>query len=229
MNKNIYCVIPARGGSKRIKNKNVIFFNKKPIIYYPITVAKKTNLFKKIIVSTDSKKIKLIAEKFGEYVPYLRDKKISDDKTTTKEVLIDSIKKNKLSGDYIFLLYPSTPLLKKEYLINGLKKIKKGKADCLISVKEFESNPYRSLKQNKQKYLEFNNPKFEKKNSQDLPKLFFDAGMFYIFRINKFLHNKNLLPKKTIGFILKKYSSIDINEKIDLKYTRLLFKSNKSI
>jgi pseudaminic acid cytidylyltransferase len=229
MNKNIYCVIPARGGSKRIKNKNVIFFNKKPIIYYPITVAKKTNLFKKIIVSTDSKKIKLIAEKFGAYVPYLRDKKISDDKTTTKEVLIDSIKKNKLSGDYIFLLYPSTPLLKKEYLINGLKKIKKEKADCLISVKEFESNPYRSLKQNKQKYLEFNNPKFEKKNSQDLPKLFFDAGMFYIFRINKLLHNKNLLPKKTIGFILKKYSSIDINEKIDLKYTRLLFKSNKSI
>ena len=58
INKKPYCVIPARGSSKRIKNKNIAIFNKKPLIYYSINAAKKTNLFKKIIVRTDSNKIK---------------------------------------------------------------------------------------------------------------------------------------------------------------------------
>ena len=80
MTKNkLYCVIPARGGSKRIKNKNIIIFNKKPLIYYSINVAKKSNLFKKIIVSTDSDKIKYLSEKFGAIVPFKRQKNISND------------------------------------------------------------------------------------------------------------------------------------------------------
>ncbi|MDA9662926.1 acylneuraminate cytidylyltransferase family protein, partial [Candidatus Pelagibacter sp.] len=74
INKKLYCVIPARGGSKRIKNKNIVMFNKKPLIYYSINAAKKTNLFKKIIVSTDSSRIKHLSEKFGAVVPFKRAK-----------------------------------------------------------------------------------------------------------------------------------------------------------
>ena len=69
------CVIPARSGSKRLKNKNIKSFNGKPIISYAIKIAKSSKLFSRIIVSTDCKKIKSIAEKYGAEVPFLRSKK----------------------------------------------------------------------------------------------------------------------------------------------------------
>ena len=72
-------IIPARAGSKRIKNKNIKLFRGKPIIYYSINAAKKSKIFQKIIVSTDSEKIKKISEKYGAEVPFLRPKYLSDD------------------------------------------------------------------------------------------------------------------------------------------------------
>ena len=71
----IVAIIPARAGSKSIKNKNLIQIKKKPLIYYPIKSAKKSNLINRIIVSTDSKKIKRVAERYGAEVPFLRPKK----------------------------------------------------------------------------------------------------------------------------------------------------------
>ena len=73
-------IIPARGGSKRIKNKNVKFFFNKPVIYWSIKAAKQSKLFDKIIVSTDSKKIANICKKYNVEVPFLRPKILSNDK-----------------------------------------------------------------------------------------------------------------------------------------------------
>ena len=87
------CIIPARKNSKRIKNKNIINFYGKPIIYYAIKIAKKSKLFSRIVVSTDCVKIAKIARKYGAEVPFIRSKKISDDYTNTLEVVVDSIKK----------------------------------------------------------------------------------------------------------------------------------------
>ena len=72
------CIIPARQGSKRIKNKNITIFNGEPIIYYAIDLAKKSKLFSRIIVSTDSLKIAKIARKYGAETPFLRSKKLSN-------------------------------------------------------------------------------------------------------------------------------------------------------
>jgi len=80
--KNIIALIPARGGSKAIKNKNIIKIQKKPLIYYSINIAKKIKLINEVFVSTDSKKIKKISEYFGANVPFLRPGKYSDDKST---------------------------------------------------------------------------------------------------------------------------------------------------
>ena len=88
------CIIPARSGSKRLKNKNIKKFDGKPIISYAIKIAQSSGLFSKIIVSTDSKKISNIAKRYGAEVPFLRSKKLSDDFATTSEVIIDCIKKN---------------------------------------------------------------------------------------------------------------------------------------
>ena len=82
-------IIPARSGSKRIVNKNIKFFLKKPIISYSITEAKKSKLFKEVIVSTDSNKIKNVANKFGSKVYYLRSNKLSNDHCPIEDVLIE--------------------------------------------------------------------------------------------------------------------------------------------
>ena len=225
INKKLYCVIPARGGSKRIKNKNIATFNKKPLIYYSINAAKKTKLFKKIIVSTDSNRIKYLSEKFGAVVPFKRAKNISDDKSLSIDVLIDVIKRINIKDDYIFFVYPSSPTINQNDLTNAWKKIKKEKADCLIAVKEYESNPLRSLVLDKNTgFLKFKFKKYQKKNSQDLPKLYQDSGSFYIFNIKSLMKSKLFIPKKTIAFHLKKYDYVDINDQEDLKFSQLLYK-----
>ena len=225
INKKLYCVIPARGGSKRIKNKNIATFNKKPLIYYSINAAKKTKLFKKIIVSTDSNRIKYLSEKFGAVVPFKRTKNISDDKSLSIDVLIDVIKRINIKDDYIFFVYPSSPTINQNDLTNAWKKIKKEKADCLIAVKEYESNPLRSLVLDKNTgFLKFKFKKYQKKNSQDLPKLYQDSGSFYIFNIKSLMKSKLFIPKKTIAFHLKKYDYVDINDQEDLKFSQLLYK-----
>jgi len=226
--KNKYCcIIPARQGSKRIKNKNIILINKKPIISYSILTAKKTGLFKKIIVSTDSNKIAKIAKKYGAEVPYLRSKKLSDDKALSIDVLIDTVKKNNIKEEYVFFIYATNPLLHKSDIIKSFKYLKKLKGNCLISAKEFQSNPLRMFeKRGKDIYYNFKFKKFQKKNSQDLKKYFYDSGSFYIFKTQELLKKKNFLPSKIVLYKLKKYSSLDLNDHEDLSFLKILLKYN---
>ena len=104
------CIIPARIGSKRIKHKNIKNFLGKPIISWVISSAKKSKCFSEVFVSTDSTKIKKISEKFGAEVPFLRSKKLSDDKTGTGEVAKDFILKIIQMGykfKNVCLIYPT--------------------------------------------------------------------------------------------------------------------------
>ena len=121
------CLIPARSGSKRIKNKNIKLFFGKPMIAYAIENAKKTKLFDKIIVSTDSKKIAKISSKYGAEIPFLRPKKLADDKTVDKTVINHFLKNFKQRIEYLCYLYPNSPLLKTSTLIKGFKQISKKK------------------------------------------------------------------------------------------------------
>ncbi|MBC85493.1 MAG: pseudaminic acid cytidylyltransferase [Acidimicrobiaceae bacterium] len=218
------CIIPARKGSKRIKNKNIIKFFGKPLIYYSINAALKSKIFSKVIVSTDSIKIKKISERYGAQVPFLRKKNLSDDLTSTKDVLIDTIKKiNSLNSEFHCLLYPTAPLVKPETLKKAYKKLVLENADGLMTVTKYLNHPLRSLIL-KKKYLEFKWKKFQKKNSQDLEELFHDCGNFYFFRTSKILNRKNFYPKKIIPFYQKIYNSVDIDNYDDLILAKKLFK-----
>ncbi len=87
MKPKVICIIPARGGSKGLKNKNILKLNKLPLIAYPIKAAKSSKYIDKIIVTTDSKKIAKISKNYGAEIPFLRPKKISQDRSTTEETL----------------------------------------------------------------------------------------------------------------------------------------------
>jgi pseudaminic acid cytidylyltransferase len=225
-NKKPICIIPARGGSKRIKNKNIKKFFGKPIIVYAINLAKKTNIFQKIVVSTDSLKIKKIAIKYGAEVPFLRSKNLSNDYSGTKEVIIDCIKKIKSENiKYHFCLYPTSPLIKSKDIKESFKKIKKLNYDFLIALSKFNYSPLRALTVNKNK-ISYYFKKYIKKRSQDLPVFMQDTGTFYIYNTNKLIkkNKKKIIPIRSTYYEISKERALDINDRQDFEFAKKLYK-----
>lgn len=140
----VLCVIPARGGSKRIPNKNIKKFLGKPLIYHTIKAAINSKIFDKIVVSTDSKKIKNIAKKYGAEVPFIRPKRISGD-VPTEDVTVHAVnfyKKKKIEFDLVFTLEPTYVARTAQHLkiaYNIL--LKKKKYDSLITVTQINERP----------------------------------------------------------------------------------------
>ena len=121
-------IIPARAGSKRIPKKNIKKFQGMPIFYWPLVAAKKTNLFDKIILSTDSKLIAKIGKKYNMDVPFIRPKNISGDHASTSSVISHAIRwlrNNNVNPKFICCIYPTAAYLNPKDLITGYKKIKK--------------------------------------------------------------------------------------------------------
>ena len=222
IDKKPVCIIPARSGSKRLKNKNIIKVLNIPVIAYVIKTALSSKLFSKVIVTTDDKRIAAIAKKNGALVPFIRDKKLSGSLSSIKDTLRDCIKKIKsFNTKYHFCIYPTAILLTKKDLQKAFSKIKKSKADALIAVVENKSF-YRSLIYNtKSKQISYKWKKFSKTMSQNLPKAFLDSGTFYIFKTTKYLSSESNIPKKTISYVVDKYKGIDVNTKEDIEFLKI--------
>lgn len=223
------CIIPARSGSKRIKNKNIKKINGIPLIGATIKLAIKSKLFDRIVVSTDSEKIAKISKKFGAEVPFFRGKKLSDDYTPTYKVLIDCVNKIKTQKeDFHFCLYPTSVLIEKKDLLNAFLKIKKLKANFICPIAKFEVNPLRSFKI-KKKFINFVWNKYQVSRSQDLKDLYYDTGSFYIYRTKSLLKltKKKIIPNKSTYIILKK-KLIDINYPEDLNSLKKILKKKKN-
>ena len=222
------CIIPARGNSRRIKNKNIANFFGKPLIGHAIELAKQSNLFQRIIVTTDSKKIIKIAKKFSAETPFIRSKKLSASNVSTARVLLDCIKKiNSIKSTDHFCIYPTSPLILKSDLRNAYKIYKKNKSNNLIAISDYDSHPLRALRITKKNTIKFFWSKNASKMSCNLQKLVHDSGTFYIFKTKNFLKNRNLVGPKTSYYKLTRLRSIDINEPVDLKIAKILFKYNK--
>ena len=224
------CIIPARSKSKRIKNKNIKHFNKKPIISYAIMIAKKSKLFERIIVSTDSKKIAKIAIKYGAEVPFLRKRELSDDYTNTPDVLIDAIKNiSSFENEYHFCLYPTAALITTKDMIESLNKIKRKNSDVLIAITNFNQSPMRALKINGDR-VNFNFKKFAKSRTQDTPILYRDTGTFYIYKTKDLLIKRGKLTKNSTYYYLNNLRGIDIDNEIDFQFAEFIYKKfNKKI
>ena len=132
-------IIPARSGSKRIKNKNIKKFINEPIIAKTIKIVRKFNKFDKIYVSTNSNKIKKIAENCGAIVPFLRNKKLSGDKVITHDVIVDLLKKISLENvETVTCLYPTSVFIEKKHIIEARKILKKNKQKYVFSATKYE-------------------------------------------------------------------------------------------
>ena len=216
-------IIPARLGSKRIKEKNIKKFFGKPIIYYSIELALKSRLFSKIHVSTESKKIKNIVEKFGLKIDFLRNKKFSTDRAKLIDVFRHVVKKFKLLGenfDQIWFMSSCAPLLSKKDLIKASKLFFKKNVTSFIAVGEFAAPIQQGFKIDKRNKLKSIYPSKKNSRTQDLENSYFDTGHFGGFRTTE-------LFKKKINFsafLIDKDKSIDVDDLNDWKLMQILYK-----
>jgi len=226
----IICLIPARKGSKRIKNKNIINFEGKPLIYYSIKNAIKSKIFDEIVVSTDSLEIAKIAEKYGAKVPFLRPKKISGSTATDIDVLkhyLNFSKQKKIKIDYLCYTYPTNPLLSVSTLHKCFKTLKEKKCQKVLTISKYEYPIQRALKKNKLGKIFFRESKYKNTTSQKLQTFYQDACQCYWYNLKKIKHFSNFEKFNTIGVELNNLDFVDLNSHDDLKKLKILFKLKK--
>jgi len=223
VNSKPICIIPARGGSKRIPRKNIAEFNGKPLIAWSIENALESKIFSDVIVSTDDNEIAAISKQFGANIPFMRSVELADDFTTTADVLLDALNRLEVT-DYACCLYPTAPLLKHADFKNAFTKLQNTKADCIISVTEFDFHPLRAFETNENGNIKFKWPENALTRSQDLPNLVHDAGAFYFFNSAAFQKQQNLMMEKTIGYAIERTRAIDIDTPEDFELAQELHK-----
>ena len=229
---NCIAIIPARIGSKRIKNKNIKDFCGKPIIAYSIQAAIKSKLFDRVIVSTDSKKIAKVAKKYGAEIPFLRSKKLSNDFTDTQNVIEHAIKsirkKNNNTLKAVCCIYATAPFLKKKDLINGLRIFKSGKWIAVFSATTYSFPVFRSFTKNKNSGLKMFFPDNFKKRSQDFKAVFHDAGQFCWAKPIDWINKKIAFNNRSTIVELPNWRVQDIDTLGDWKRAELKFKTLKN-
>lgn len=213
--KNNLCIIPARGGSKRIPRKNIKEFLGSPIISYSIRAAINSNLFDEIIVSTDDKEIADVAIQFGAKVPFFRSETTSNDFATLSDV-IEEVKSyyigKKENFKNICCLLATAPFVSPELLTVHYEYMINNNCDSVRPIVKFGFPIQRALR-NKGGKIEMFNPQYLKARSQDLEPAYHDAGMFYWMGFEKGLLGEN---KAGIEISEKFAQDIDTIEDWDL-------------
>jgi len=226
MPKDAIAIIPARGGSKRIPKKNIKDFFGKPLIAYSIEVALNSNLFEKVVVTTDDEEIAKIAKEYGAEVPFLRPKELSDDFSGTADVIEHAIKELEKRGEhynYVCTLYATAPLLQKEYLIEGYEKLQKSDAKYAFSATTMPFPIQRTFKLNADGRCEMFTPQHYMTRSQDLEEAYQDAGEFYWDKREK-KSDEILFSKDSIPVVLPRHLVQDIDTLEDWNRAEILYK-----
>jgi pseudaminic acid cytidylyltransferase len=221
-------VIPARGGSKRIPGKNSKLFLGIPIIERVINQALKSNLFDRIIVSTDDEYIAEIAFKAGADVPFLRPANIAGDHTSTITVVrhaITEMIKTK-ETDIVCCLYPTSVFVNAEVLKNGLSIIRTGLYDYVISSVEYDHPIQRSFTLQEGRLNDLLENHLQTR-TQDLKKFYHDAGQFYCGRVKSWLSNDRIIGKNSYAIVFSGNEVHDIDTPEDWVIAELLFKISK--
>ncbi len=227
---NILCIIPARSGSKGIKNKNIQKIKKLTLIEHSFIFAKKLKIFDKIILSTDSIKYLYFLKKYKyKYLKFLRPKRLAKKNTTDLEVLTFELKRYekyfKKKFDYVVCLQPTSPVRKIDDFKKCFRIIKQKRPDALWTVSKIDNkfNPIKQLyfKNKKLKYFSKNGDKF--KSRQLLNDTYIRNGVGYFYSRKTILNYKKVLPNNSLYYEIKN-DYVNIDNIKDLKLARKLIK-----
>ena len=230
----VIALIPARGGSKSIKKKNIKLLNGKPLIYYTIMAARKSKFIDRIIVSTDDKKIRSIAIKYGAEAPFIRPKKLAQDHILDYPVILHAIKKLKLNlnqkeNDILVFLRPTMPLRSYKDIDAGIREILiKKNVKCVRSIRKASYPPYWVKRLDQNKYLKplINKMIFKKAiRRQDLPATYICDGYVDAIKINYLMKEKKYPPQKIKSVYSKTKHFVDIDDNRDWDIAEVLLKN----
>lgn len=221
------CIIPARGGSKRIPRKNIKPFLGKPIIAYSIEAALKSNLFDEVMVSTDAREIATVAEEFGASVPFMRSEDNANDFATLADVLLEVVEEYKNIGsniENICCILPTAPLISVQRLRESHDVFNSGKFDSFCPVVAFSYPILRALELDTQDRLRMIWPEYLKSRSQDLKPAYHDSGSFYWVKTEALEREKTLFCKNGSAIIVSENEVQDIDTETDWQLAELKYK-----
>ena len=227
INEKTLILIPARGGSKGVKNKNIRIVGGKPLINWTIDVAIKSKLSPFIVISSDSEKI--LKNVPSSVYKITRPVKFAEDQTPMIDVILhalDFFKEKKICFNQVILLQPTCPLRNVDDLKNSFSLYIDSNCDSLISVCKVEDTHPARMYNLEDGFLVSLDKKYSKKNRQDLPDLFHRNGSIYISDINLITKNQSIWGDKVIPFFMPRKRSCNIDDEFDLKVADLLLRES---
>lgn len=214
-------IIPARGGSKGVKRKNVRLVAGKPLIAYTIQAAGESALLSHFVTSTEDGEIAACARQFGSPV-LMRPEQIAEDTTPMIPVVqhaIVSMEESGIHADYIVLLQPTTPLRNASDIDSAISLLMKNEVDSVISVYQVsDHHPSRMYSMDDNGFL--NKFYIEPSNMlrQDLAPLFHRNGAIYACKKSVVMEENTLIGSRTMAYVMPKDRSINIDDEIDLSF-----------
>lgn len=219
------CIIPARGGSKRIPRKNIKPFMGKPIMAYSIEAALKSGLFDEVMVSTDDEEYAEIARQFGAKVPFMRSEKTANDYATTEDVLFEVLgeyEKRGMRFDTICCLYSTAPFVTAARMKEAYDKMISENVDAVFTVVAY-SYPIQRCLHIVDGKIGMKWPEYQSARSQDLETIYHDAGQFYFARVPQLRIEKDLWMKNSVPFILPETEVQDLDTMTDWQLAEMKF------
>lgn len=222
----IVAIIPARGGSKRIPRKNIRDFCGKPMIAWSIETAKKSELFDRIIVSTDDDEIAEVAQRYGAEVPFRRPAELADDYTPTVPVIAHALMQIGIRDNAVEVccIYPTAPLLQADDLIRGYRRLNEEDLDYVFGITHFSYPIQRALRLRADGTVGMFAPENYGARSQDLVSAYHDAGQFYWGTREAWLSEKPLFLSQAAGVVLPRSRVQDIDNPEDWEFAEMLMR-----
>lgn len=223
--KKILAVIPARGGSKGVPRKNIKMLAGKPLIAWTIEAAKKSKLIDKCIVSTEDEEIRSVAEAWGGEVPFLRPAELAQDDTPGIAPVLHAIKM--MPGyDFVVLLQVTSPLRIVEDIDGAIIYCLDNGCESCVGVTEAEHSPYWMYRMDERNTLQpiLEIAKEDSYQRQKLPKIYQLNGAVYVSSIFFLTKQRGFVGEKTMGYVMPRDRSYDIDTMLDFEVTEFLLK-----
>jgi CMP-N,N'-diacetyllegionaminic acid synthase len=220
-------IIPARSGSKGLKDKNIKILNGKPLLAYSIEAAKESSLFDEIMVSTDSREYADIAKSWGACVPFLRSGLLANDTASSWDVVKEVIGRYKDLGiefDTVTLLQPTSPLRTSNDIIKGYKVMKEKAANFVVGVCEMDHSPLWANTLPEDLSMEnFLRPEVIKMPRQNIPTYYRINGALYILKVDYLMKSSDIYRDRSFASVMSKENSIDIDDEFDFLLAEFIF------
>ncbi len=217
--RKVLALIPARGGSKGIKDKNIREIEGKPLIAYSIEAAKESGYIDDVVITTDSERIKEVGEKHGAWVPFLRPDELASDTATTLDAILHAVRTLKEMGkeyDILVILQPTSPLRDAADIKGALEKFEANGERSLVTISKVEDHPIlvRTLKDDThmEKLLSVSSTV----RRQDMPDYYRVNGAIYINKIAE-LNDSTSFNDNEVPYIIENSHAVDIDEPKDLE------------